>query len=297
MTTGDTNRTPRHLLLATDLGARSDRALDRAVLLAREWNAKLTVVHAVDPDHNTRDLRKEWDTPSWRRPPDPMTVAMSRIHADLPDLDIRPEVVVEAGDPAEVITGTAKRIGADLIVIGVARDEALGRRLLGDTVQRLVQKAPISLLVVRSRPKRMYGKVVVATDFSPSSAVALSAAARLFPNADFTLFNGYSIPYSGILDTWNVRDEFDDWGRKACDKFLAETDLPEGFAARVTRLVEPGEPERLLGELVSGGRVDLTVVGSHGGGALYEIFVGSTAKRIIDEVPGDVLLVRAPKVK
>jgi len=297
MTTGETNATPRHLLLATDLGARSDRALDRAVILAREWNAKLTIVHAVDAQQNADDLRKAWDAPSWRRQPDPVKVAAARVHADLPDLDIQPDIVVEAGEPAEVVARTAKRIGADLIVIGVARDEALGRRLLGDTVQRLVHKAPVPLLIVRNRPKRMYGKLVVATDFSPSSAAALRRAAGFFPNAEFTLFNGYSIPYSGILETWNVRDEFDDWGRKACEKFLSETDLPEGFAARATRLIEPGEPERLLTELVSGGRVDLTVVGSHGGGALYEMFIGSTAKRIIDEVPGDVLLVRAPEAK
>lgn len=292
MTTGESATHLRHLLLATDLGVRSDRALDRAVMLAREWNAKLTVVHAVDPNYHVRDLRREWNSPSWRRPPDPVKAAMGRIQADLFDLDIPLDVIAESGEPSEVIVRTAERIGADLIVIGIARDEALGRKLLGDTVHKLVQKAPVPLLIVRNRPKRMYGKIVVATDFSPASGVALSHAVAFFPKADFTLFNGYSIPFSGILDAWNVRDEFDEWGQKACDKFLSEAKLPEGFAARATRLIEPGEPEQLLNELVSGGRVDLTVVGSHSGGAVYEFFVGSTAKRIIDGVPGDVLLVR-----
>ena len=40
---------PRHLLLATDLSARCDRALDRAAQLAREWYADLLAVNVLNP--------------------------------------------------------------------------------------------------------------------------------------------------------------------------------------------------------------------------------------------------------
>lgn len=40
----------REFLMATDLSARSDRALERAVMLAREHDARLTIVHVVDED-------------------------------------------------------------------------------------------------------------------------------------------------------------------------------------------------------------------------------------------------------
>jgi len=39
---------PKKVLLATDLSARSDRALDRATQLARQWDAGLVVVHALE---------------------------------------------------------------------------------------------------------------------------------------------------------------------------------------------------------------------------------------------------------
>ena len=39
--------TPKTILVATDLSARSDRALDRATALAAEWNARLVVLHAL----------------------------------------------------------------------------------------------------------------------------------------------------------------------------------------------------------------------------------------------------------
>jgi hypothetical protein len=39
---------PSRLLLASDMSARCDRALDRAGWLAKEWGAQLIVVHALE---------------------------------------------------------------------------------------------------------------------------------------------------------------------------------------------------------------------------------------------------------
>lgn len=41
--------TPHHLLLATNLSARCDRALDRAAQLANEWHAELVALNVLDP--------------------------------------------------------------------------------------------------------------------------------------------------------------------------------------------------------------------------------------------------------
>ena len=38
----------RSILVATDLTSRSDRAVDRALELGREWNADVHVVHAIE---------------------------------------------------------------------------------------------------------------------------------------------------------------------------------------------------------------------------------------------------------
>ena len=40
----------KHILVATDLTARSDRAIERAFSLARETGAELTILHAVDDE-------------------------------------------------------------------------------------------------------------------------------------------------------------------------------------------------------------------------------------------------------
>lgn len=37
------------ILLATDLSARCDRPLDRALMLAQEWRTKLILLHILEP--------------------------------------------------------------------------------------------------------------------------------------------------------------------------------------------------------------------------------------------------------
>ena len=75
---------PKKILLATDLSARSDRALDRAVQLARQWNSILIVVHALEkPPLNPPWWSQLEETPSWRRPPDPAKEIEEQIRREL----------------------------------------------------------------------------------------------------------------------------------------------------------------------------------------------------------------------
>ena len=50
---------PGRIVCATDFTARSDLALSRAVLLARQTGARLTLVHAVDPRQSQRQVRAQ----------------------------------------------------------------------------------------------------------------------------------------------------------------------------------------------------------------------------------------------
>ncbi|WP_257551780.1 universal stress protein [Sphingopyxis sp. DBS4] len=164
--------------MATDLSHRCDRALDRALLVAKAWQAELTVIHALAPPEDSPLFGSLRDLPSWRRSPDPVRKARDRIYRDLvredPGVDIM--VHVETGSPAEVVLGAARASHADLIVTGVARDELLARMFLGDTVDRLIRKSPVPVLIVRDRAFEPYRTMLVTTDFSASSRVALETA-------------------------------------------------------------------------------------------------------------------------
>lgn len=287
---------PDRIALATDLSHRCDRALDRAVMLAKAWKAELLVIHALEEPADSYFFGNRQDLPSWRRPPDPARAARERLYQDLAEEDPGIEVAlhVEVGAPAPTVLDAAAKSGAGLLVTGVARDETLGRMLLGDTVDRLIRKSPLPVLIVRDRAAAPYQHLVVATDFSDSSRIALQTAVRFFPKADLTLFHGYDVPFAGYLGRAEIEKQFEGYGTDATDKFLQEAGLAPDAMGNVVRLVEHGVPEVLLADFARRTRRHLTVVGTHGGGLIYEALIGSTARKIIDAVPGDVLLVPDP---
>jgi len=287
---------PRRIALATDLSHRCDRALERALLVAKARQAELTVIHALAPPENVTLFGSLSDLPSWRRVSDPVRKARERIYKDLvredPTIDIA--VHVETGSPAEVVLEGARATGAELIVTGVARDELLARMFLGDTVDRLIRRSTVPVLIVRDRAFEPYRTMLVATDFSASSRLALETAVQFFPDTGISLFHAYDVPFAGYLGRAEVEKQFEGFGKDAADKFLAEAGIAPDAARKVTRLIEHGVPEGLLRDYAENSRRHLTVVGTHGGGMIYETLIGSTARRIIDAVPGDVLLVPDP---
>ena len=219
---------------------------------------------------------------------DPEGRAERRLRNDLgaqvEELGLR--IHIERGSPGQAVLETANREECGLIVTGVARDETLGRMLLGDTVDFLVRKATVPVLVVRSRVHGPYSKVVAATDFSPASAEALQTALGFFPKSQTTLLHAYHIPFSGILMNDSIRAEFQELGEQAALEFLRSQGLSEDMA----RIVEHGAPEEVIADRI-GLDPALVVVGSHGASAVAHMLLGSTARRILNRTDKDVLVV------
>lgn len=284
---------PRRILLATDLSCRCDRAFDRAVALARLWDAELIVAHAVKDTVDILDMDNR-HTPSWRRGAAAADLARERLERDLSGADVNSRIVLEIGEAAALIAAIVERERCDLIVTGVARDETLGRWLLGGTVDRLVRTSAVPVLVVRDRFRGAYEKIAVGTDFSPSSSQAFSTAAVLFPEAAFTLLYGYEAPYGSFSEIHDSDFALRNMENKAGNRFLESTDVPPEIRSRTKVVVEHITPERLLRAYARDHGADLIVIGSHGRSAMFNIALGSTARRVLETATSDVLLVRVP---
>lgn len=280
--------TPRRILLATDLSCRCDRAQDRAVWLAERWGAKLHLLHVLE--HG-----REEERPSWRRGCSaPELLAERQMRAAIQDRAVAAEVVLRRGSAADVILQAAAELDSDLIVTGIARDETLTRAVLGTTVDRLVHRAPMPVLVVKNRAGRAYDHIVVASDFSPSSAHAFRQALRLFPDARMTLLHAYRVPFEGFISKDANRGEILGDAERQCAAFLAGMPVAEERRDRLECLIEYGSPDELIGAYVWDKEVDLAVVGTHGSSGVFDILIGSTAERLLETLPCDVLVVREP---
>jgi nucleotide-binding universal stress UspA family protein len=283
---------PKKILLATDLSCRCDRALDRSTRLAKQWGARLMVLHVLDPDQQFLENLRSVDRPTWRRPNRVFSIeAQVRrdLLEDLTNFDVR----VEEGDPAVVIDEIARMQECDLIVTGVARDEPFGRNFLGATVDRLVRRTPVPILIVKSRMKP-YREIVVATDFSESSRHALNAATSFFPDNPLTLLHTFEVPFAGLLDERDESDEYRAMIDESARKFLSASELTDEQRSRVNVMIEQGVPELVIRAYMLDMNVNLVITGTHGTSIVFEVLIGSTAKRILESTPGDALLIREP---
>lgn len=284
------DRAPRTILLATDLSPRCDRALDRAVVLAQQWQAKLIILHVLE---DARYGDSEEVVPSWRRPPDPFAIAQRRVLDDIGPAAEIATLVIEEGDPAEAIQRTVEERNCDLIITGVARDEMFGRFILGSTVDRLLRSATVPVLIVKNRARQPYRDIVVATDFSKASQYSLEMAARYFPGQTLTIFHAFQPPMSGFAnDPESYRHQHRAALEQECQAFINSTPSAETIRKYARPIIEFGAPDRLLRDYSRDMRVDLVVLGTEGRSALFEVFVGSVAKQIMAELPCDALVLR-----
>lgn len=270
------------ILLATDLTARGDRALDRALDIARRRRCKLVALHVVEePSLVERFIGRggEADAEAARRV----------LHSIAGDVDVPIELVLETGNPVEAIQRIARIRQCDLIVTGVARDETLGRLLLGSTVEKLARESTLPILIVKQRPHRPYQHIVAATDFSEGSRQAMNVARAFFPDTPLTLFHAYP-----TLKADPDQEEIEVARRaaeRAADGFVANNLAQTGLPG--TRLVlEHGLPEGVVPGYVRSLPADLMVVGTHGLTGLLRTAIGSVAERLIHLTPCDTLIVR-----
>jgi nucleotide-binding universal stress UspA family protein len=288
--------TPSKIMLATDLTPAGDRAFDRAVQLAQQWDAELIVCHVIESSS-----MRPWGAE--RRVHNANTELERLVRASPLTGKLLRHIII--GDPAELVLQHAREIGCDLIVTGPAHGRVLEEKLLGSTAARIVRRATQPVLSVRRRPEGVYRDVVAAVDFSDASLVAVRRGREMFPECKLTAVHAYRVSpdWSGANAEKSIdvieseeRERVAASAKRAMDDFLAAlgdvsgslgTELMEGSADAVfADLVEKQWPD-----LVVAGTYGLT--GTNGRGGPQEGSIGSVAERLLTTLKCDVLVVPA----
>jgi len=140
------------ILVPIDFSASSKKALAYAVPFAEQFGAKLTVLHVVEPAA-TPDFAKS--SPLGRENDEAIARCKERLEHLVQERAIDPKLVektlVRVGRSFHEITGAARRLRVDLIIIATHGYTGLKRALLGSTTERVVRHAPCPVLVVRQR--------------------------------------------------------------------------------------------------------------------------------------------------
>ena len=176
------------ILVAVSFSERSIDAVRKAARLAADRHSNITLLHVVEP------VKRR----SVRHLPEQQTLLRARVtHArkelaryageiaakDRLPVDFR----IEIGEKVSSITRACKN--ADVLFIGGTNMSGLAAALHMSTAERLIGKCAIPILVVNGPNEGRYARALVPVDGTFRSVDALSAAARLWPDAELTLFH------------------------------------------------------------------------------------------------------------
>ena len=283
------------ILCATDLSSRSDRAVRRAALLARQTGAGLALLSVVDDDQPEVLVATE------RRE---VTALLARQAVGTPEFQgLRPDLRVEAGDAFDTIIHVAEAEQADLIVMGEHRKRLLRDMFVGTTIERVMRRGHRPVLMVNRPADGPYRRVLAAVDMSVPSGAALLAAGRLglTADADLTVFHAFRQPGRGGMMLADLPDAAVQ-GHVARTAGETRTDLVRflqgvapAFSSRLPAiLLEEGTPAEALRQAVNRLSPDLVVLGTRGRGAIARLALGSVAEVALRTLDCDVLAVPPP---
>lgn len=265
------------VLVATDLSARSDRAVDRALFLANLWDVRLEVVHAIEEGSELEGKRDH---------------AAKAVRNVLTDPTTRVGILLPDGPAPQAIVSAAEAVDCGLIVTGVARYNHIGDYLIGTAVDRVLRQAAVPVLVVKQRTHGPYTTILVPTDFSSCALAALVTAARLFADAAIHVVHAYQVPHASGFNAQNMSRYLKDESKAEMVRFLAGPGVPEDVRCRISTRVVYGEVAEAVAQVVAEIGADLVVVGTHGQSGFVRAVVGSTAESLLFKVEPDTLMVR-----
>jgi nucleotide-binding universal stress UspA family protein len=137
----------RAILVAADFSACSEDAFRVACALARDYQARLIVLHVATPPPlvTPGELQKALQQPDGYRAE--LESRLRQVYAA--DSPAGVEYRVQDGDPAVEILGVAREVCCDLIVIGTHGRTGLGRLLMGSVAEQVVRKAACPVLTIK----------------------------------------------------------------------------------------------------------------------------------------------------
>ncbi len=210
--------------------------------------------------------------------------------------------VVDAA-PVEGILGEARRVRADVIVLGWRGHGAVRRLLTGSVSRGVTRGAPCPVLVVR-QARRGYRRIVIGLDGSANARRAVKFVATLTPPRDghVTLLSAvdtmhapaHSLAPAGTRATVAAEvSRINEERRAAARRELSRAAKVLAAAGwKTDQVITDDAPLRELLGAVAKARADVLVVGARGTTRLPDLLVGSVAEGALNASPVPVLIVR-----
>jgi nucleotide-binding universal stress UspA family protein len=298
----------KNILFPTDFSTCAAQALDHALFLAKRFQSRLHLIHAIvlhqeDP-HNPayhfpdpEDLQEKLGKLARER--------MGSILEASGEHDKNLDIVIgelRGYSVADLILEYTRSCDIDMIVMGTHGKRGLDSIFLGSVAQEIVREAPCPVYTIResriARPPQKIDRILSPIDFSDYSRLAATVAKESAGLYDAKLqvlhvIEKITYPsfYEHSVEAYRMLEpDLPDRVRKEMRKFFNEAAGPDCDAE--FHVVEGHVVHEIL-EFVPRNDVDLIVISTHGLSGLKHLLLGSVAEKVIHRAPCPVLTVKA----
>jgi len=290
----------KRILAPVDFSEPSAHGLRFASIVAEEFEARLDVVHVVEPSSYP-----EWGYAHLIERENKLRLAApTRLPEFTAESGVMPQLLdlksVRLGDAPGEIVKMAEERNTDLVVMASNR---VGWLSLGRTTVHVLRHAGCPVLVVRNHAIRdnpslmaKFGikRFLVPTDFSDTSKQALPYAEAFAQRFNATIVLVHVVPSTlpaelaplGVVVRENRLME----GAKDLLPLFRETHLD--LRLPVESHVLNGGPAWRICKAATDLECDLIVLSTHGHSGLKHLFLGSVTERVVSHAPVPVLVVR-----
>ena len=280
----------KRILVGIDVFEKSNNVLKRALVIARENEAELFIVHAVEtpwlsvPSYfGSKEL--DIDIKGITKTIEKKLKALNM------DKKVPYFIYVKEDDADGLLLCAAKWSKADMMVLGAHSKTKSRKRFLGSIVQKVVHQSHLPVLVVKNNATRAYKNIVAPTDFQTQSKQSILFAKNVFPGLKINIVNAFQTVYAmeapyAIMgpDITEYKNASISSAKKEMKNFIQEVSLKKGE-------ILDGEldSKEALIKYINKNCYDLVVVGSRGTSG-FKSLLGSVAIYILRETTSDVLI-------
>lgn len=142
---------PKTILVPTDFGRAAESALDYAMALAGKLDARIHLLNVVQMQSIGAEYAMVMPQEMLEEPIVRNQEKLEQLVAARAGQAAVAPPIVATGDARLQIEQTARRIGADLIVMGTHGRHGVSRLLLGSVAEAVLRIAPCPVLLVREK--------------------------------------------------------------------------------------------------------------------------------------------------
>ena len=285
----------KNILVATDFSTRSDRAVRRATLLAKKFEAPMSLIHVVDDDRPKRIVDADRDA---------ALVLLSEQAQSLREVDgVDCSAKVTLGSLSQEVVKAAGTSMADVVVIGPHRHRAFQDVFVGTTSERIIRARSHPVLVANGVPASFYRHVLVAVDLSDCSRQALLAVTGLGLDAYAAVsvvhvFDTPARSYMTLASAGSraVEDYLSSEKARAAEELAVFMRALDRVPIHQVLKFNEGSTAHVICATAREISADLVVVGTRGRTGITKLLLGSVAEEVLHIADRDVLAVPPARV-